>query len=148
MNGLSGELDFRHILYFNAHCLLPKTEELRALCATNPPDIVCVVETWVDNSILDCELNIPGYSIVRHDRNRHGGGVLMFINNKLSFTVLSCGPNELEFMAITVHYPHCTNKCTNCAFYRPPSSPPAVLEALDCNLERIDPSLFSNFVLV
>ena len=72
----------------------------------------------------------------------------MLFNNKLSFTVLSCGPNELEFMAITIHYPNCTNKCTNCAFYRPPSSPPAVLEALDCNLERIDPSLFSNLVLV
>ena len=145
MNGLSGELDFRHILYFNAHCLLPKTEELRALCATNPPDIVCVVETWVDNSILDCELNIPGYSIVRHDRNKHGGGVFMFINNKLS---LSCGPNLLEFMAITVHYPHCTNRCTVCVFFRPPSSPLAVLEALHCELEHTDPSLFSNFVLV
>jgi len=120
-------------------------EELRALYATNS---FCVVETWVDNSILDCELNILGYSIVRHDRNGHGGGVLMFINNKLSFTVLSCGPNELEFMAITVHYPHCTNKCTVCVFYRPPSSPPAVLEALHCELEFIDPSLFSNFVLV
>jgi len=119
-NGLSGELDFIHILYFNAHSLLPNIEELRALCPTNSPDIVCVVETWIDNSILDCELNIPGYSIVKHDRNRHGGGVLMFINNKLSFTVLSCGSNELQFMAITVIYP---NKCTVCVFYRPPSSP-------------------------
>ena len=33
-------------------------EELRALYATNS---FCVVETWVDNSILDCELNITGY---------------------------------------------------------------------------------------
>ena len=77
-NGLSGELDFIHILYFNARSLLPKIEELRALCVTNSPDIVCVVEKWVDNSILDCELALPEYSIVRHDRNRHGGGVLMF----------------------------------------------------------------------
>jgi len=55
--------------------LRPKIEELCALCATNLTDTVCVVETWVDNSILDCELNIPGYSIVRHDRNRHGEDV-------------------------------------------------------------------------
>jgi len=59
LNGLSGELDFIHILYFNAHSLLPNIEEFCALCATNSPDIVCVVETWADNSILDCELNIP-----------------------------------------------------------------------------------------
>ena len=39
------------------------------------PDVVCLVETWLCSDILDTEISIPNYSIVRLDRNRHGGGV-------------------------------------------------------------------------
>ena len=31
--------------------------------------------------ISDDEISIDGYNVVRADRNRHGGGVLIFISN-------------------------------------------------------------------
>ena len=56
-------------LYFNCRSLLPKIDEVTVLCITNMPDIVCLVETWLCMDILDTEMSIPNYSIVRLDRN-------------------------------------------------------------------------------
>ena len=82
MEGVSshGESQSLSIPYFNARSILPKLDQLRALCAVDSPDIVCVVETWLDRDISDNELVVEGYRVVRKDRNRHGGGVLMYIN--------------------------------------------------------------------
>ena len=52
-------------------------DELRALCLLEEPHCVFIVESWLSQDIADSELFIPNYSIVRLDRNRHGGGVLI-----------------------------------------------------------------------
>ena len=46
-------------------------------------------------AILDSELNIPNYSIVRLDRNGHGGGVAIYM---FSIKVLLLGPEDLELI--------------------------------------------------
>ena len=48
------------------------------------PDVICVSESWLDNSILDTDIHIPNYSVFRKDRNRHGGGVLIYVTDSLS----------------------------------------------------------------
>ena len=59
--------------------LLPKIDNLRSICALYSPDIVCIVETWLDDTILDSEIAIQGYHLCRLDRSRHGGGVLIYV---------------------------------------------------------------------
>ena len=54
---------------------------IRAVSVAESPDIICVVETWLSNSISDYEIVLPGYQCVRCDRDRHGGGVLMYIKS-------------------------------------------------------------------
>ena len=40
--------------------------------------MLCVLwKPWLDDSVFDNELTIPKYCLVRLDRNRHGGGVLL-----------------------------------------------------------------------
>ena len=65
------------ILYFNPRSLLPKFDELLILCETYTPGIVCIVESWLSEDIEDSELIIPNYQVLRLDRNRHGGGILL-----------------------------------------------------------------------
>ena len=56
-----------------------------------------LTETHLDDSIKDSEIALPGFCVFRNDRNRHGGGVLMYIHQSLvsapyvmrNFTVLS-----------------------------------------------------------
>ena len=82
----------------NSRSLLPKIDELRALCSAYHPSVVCLTEKWLCPDVQDNELLIPNYTIVRLDRNRHGGGVAMFVNNSLSIKVLLHGPMGLELI--------------------------------------------------
>ena len=51
-----------HILYFNACSLVAKLDHLCVLCAARMPDIVCITETWLDNSITEYHLfNLDTY---------------------------------------------------------------------------------------
>ena len=84
-----------NILYFNARSLLPKVDELRALVEQKSPHIICIVESWLSESIEDNEISIGDYQIHRLDRNRHGGGILMYMHCSLSVKVLSCGFRNL-----------------------------------------------------
>ena len=63
-----------NVLYYNARSIIPKLDELRFLIPVHNPDIIYIVESWLDNSNLDRELTISNYNLLCLDRNRHGGG--------------------------------------------------------------------------
>ena len=63
-----------NILYYNARSIIPKLDELRVIASLQNPDIIAIVESWVDSSILTSELIISNYTLIRLDRSRHGGG--------------------------------------------------------------------------
>ena len=52
------------IMYFNCRSMLPKFDELVALCSNDKPGIICLVETWLCEDVLDSEIHIPNYSIL------------------------------------------------------------------------------------
>jgi len=72
--------NYLNILYYNARSLLPKMDELRVLVDMQQPHIVSIVETWLSSEVSDNEIFLQGYQVLRLDRNRHGGGILMFIH--------------------------------------------------------------------
>ena len=74
--------------YYNARSLLPKSEELCTIVGTENPDIVCIMETWLSDEIENDELAVGKYQVYRLDRNRHGGGVLIYVNSCFSVKVL------------------------------------------------------------
>ena len=55
------------------------------------------MESWLSE---DIEISIKNYDVVRLDRNRHGGGVLIYIHTSLTWEVLLRGPNTLEFLTL------------------------------------------------
>ena len=136
------------ILYFNARSLLPKFDELLILCETYTPGIVCIVESWLSEDIEDSELIIPNYQVLRLDRNRHGGGILLYIHNSLTYNVISTGPSNLELMLISVGQASSTSKFCIGVFYRSPSSPYSCMDDFYSFLEDVDISLLSNLIFV
>ena len=48
--------------------------------------------------------------MTRLDRNRHGGGIVIYVHNAISVGVLLSGPNELEFLAVSLCSPNSTRK--------------------------------------
>merc|ERR1712136_63624 len=69
------------IIFLNIRGLRSNISELTQLCFSEIPDIVVVVETFLDSSISerDDSIWIPGYNIAcRKDRNANGGGILVY----------------------------------------------------------------------
>ena len=133
------------IIYFNARSLLPKHDELCLIANMHTPDIICIVESWLSPEVQDSEILIPGYISVRLDRNRHGGGVVLFVCDKI---VVQCLPDcsSLELITVTLH--HANKKFCLSLLYRPPSQCIDVFSVLQAYYECIDISQYSSFVLL
>ena len=120
-----------NILYYNARSLVPKLDELALLIETHNPDIVCIVETWLSDDILDNEISFPGFHVYRFDRNRHGGGVALYIRNHVSAKVLpiqlsNVVNHELEILTVSLY--HLSFKAGLSVFYCPPNSSPYIFD--------------------
>ena len=62
-------------------------------------------------------LHINDYNI-RLNRNRHGGGVALYIKHILHYKVIHIGSSECECLTFTVTIGSC--KFCVCVVYRPP----------------------------
>ena len=111
------------VLYYNARSLIPKMDELRTIVESQRPSVICVVETWLSEEVSDQEISLSEYQVTRLDRNRHGGGIVIYVHNAISVGVLLSGPNELEFLAVSLCSPNSTRKHCIALLYRSPSCP-------------------------
>ena len=53
--------------------------------ANKPFDILTISETNLDSTITDSEVSIQSFCLERLDRNRRGGGVAVYIDEKMSY---------------------------------------------------------------
>ena len=77
------------IANLNCRSLLSVADEVFDLLTQNHIDVFAVTETWLDSSISDCEIfpYSSSVSIVRRDRNRHGGRVAFLLSPGVKFVV-------------------------------------------------------------
>jgi hypothetical protein len=92
---------------------------------TNYPfDILAINETKLDSSISDSEIYIKGYTFIRKDRNRNGGGIAIYIKNNISHferVDLTLDSGNLELIRIEINRLHCRPFLLS-AWYRPLNS--------------------------
>ena len=68
------------ISHLNIRSMYPKLDAIRLLLRDQPFDIFTISETWLNPTITDQELLIPGYTILWQDRSRKlGGGIAVYI---------------------------------------------------------------------
>ena len=77
--------------------LLSKLDEFKLILDECNFDLMGVCETFIDSNVADNEISIAGYSIVKTDRNRHGGGVLLYVRHGIDYS-------EITGLAIKVMY--------------------------------------------
>lgn len=122
--------DKLNICHINVQSLcarrLSKFEELKQNFIDSKVDIICFTETWLDDSITDSTIAIHGYNLVRQNRNRHGGGVCVYLRQnirckilKKSFSGVSTnGRFESDFLILELH---CNgNRILLAIYYNPP----------------------------
>lgn len=56
------------IALLNVNRLVNRLDGVRELMSTYIFDVLAISDTWLSQKISDCEVTIPGYSVVRKDR--------------------------------------------------------------------------------
>ena len=109
-----------HLIHLNVNSLLPKIDELHNIAKCSNAAVIGITETKLDNTVYDSEVTIDGYSIVRNDRNRKGGGVACYIRSNICYSRKTCLSDKLEKLFIDLLLPK-TKPISEGIFYRPPS---------------------------
>ena len=128
LNGLK----FYHI---NVHSLLPKIDEIRHVAYKLNIDCMSINETFLSEGISNNEIFIENYIIFRKDRDRHGGGVILYIKASLApyiINVNNSGNNIESFWVDVVSSKH---KLIIGTIYRPPN---ANSEYYECMLNELE----------
>ena len=66
-----------HLLHLNTNSLLSKIDELRYIVKLSNAAVIGISESKLDNYILDSEIQIDNYQILRCDTNRKWGRVCL-----------------------------------------------------------------------
>ena len=99
--------------YSNCRSLVPKIDNLRTIAASATPSVIALCETWLDESVPELVLFIPNYHILRRDRNRHGGGLLLYISDDIPSTCLRRHSSlELLVVELKLNQGPLINTCT------------------------------------
>lgn len=99
-------------------------------------DVVCVCETWLNDSVLNSEILSNYGTIFRRDRvNRTGGGVLVAVKAGIQVTRrYDLEPDNTELVVIELMKSN-VKPVTLYTFYRPPDSVPDVLQQLNDSIQ-------------
>ena len=112
------------ICHLNVRSLVNKIDEMQVFCETHRPHVLSLNKTWLDSSISDSEIQLPGYSLVRRDKARRNGGVLIYVSSNLDYKVIQEFENDQPdiqclWMEIT---PPKSKGFIFCSCYRPPNA--------------------------
>ena len=98
-------------------------------------DIFTISESWLDSTVYDADIHIPGYTTFRQDRGTHkrGGGLVVYIKNIYKASVIEkCfSVSEFNFQQLWLKVQCMKFKSfLLCTIYRPPDAPIDFLENL------------------
>ena len=125
-----------HFIHLNINSLLPKIDELRNIAKLSNAAVIGISESKLDDSVLSFEIHIDNYNTLRCDWNRHGGGVVCYIRNDLSYDVKSFFPPEIENSFFEILLPN-TKPIIVGIIYRPPSQS-EFLEIINTHFSKLD----------
>ena len=76
-----------------------KFNQFQSVVYTKNFDIICVTETWLNNTVFNNEILPTSYTIYRKDRVNRGGGVLVAIHNSIP-SQLCHTSNSIEMISV------------------------------------------------
>ena len=100
--------------------------------------MIGISESKLDSTVLDQEIYIDNYEILRFDRNRHGEGVACYIRSDISYKLNYLLPNEIKNITFDILMPY-TKPITVGIIYRPPNQS-KFLDIFEENLPKINAS--------
>ena len=115
--------------------------------ANRPLDILAINESKLDENDSDQMLSLHGYTIIRRDKNKHGGGVCVYLRDSISCKRLhEFEDKNLEMIALEIQKPN-SKPFLFTAWYRPPKLDSEYFKYFELFLEKVDPKYEEIYVL-
>ena len=131
-------------MHLNISSLILNFDELKHFIIDYNFDVISLNETRLDSSINNHSISIPGYQLLRNDRNRNGGGVALYVKEHLC-------PSKVNFHALSESIWAYTKLKNNHlaigSVYRPPSSNVKYFDYINDDLEFITSKGYDIIVL-
>ena len=114
------------------------TDELGVFIDDHRPDIICINETKIDDKILDSDIEVDNYLLVRKDRSSNGGGVAIYVLKDLEFALRD------DFLVYNSENVTIQLKIENyrsfivTALYKPPNKPVEYFDELESLISSIE----------
>ena len=139
VNGCIPPLQTKGIKYghLNIHSLVQKIDALRILLKNKPFDVISFNKTLCNFTVSDSEISIDGFCIFRRDRNRHGGGVAVYVSEKFKAKRRhDLESAVIENVWVEICNPH-KSPCLVGSFYRPPKAVYDFNSEFEENVDRV-----------
>lgn len=109
---------------FNARSLFTGFDELQQHILHEKYDFVAITETWLLANISSDIVSIPGYKLIRNDRDGRGGGVCFYVQTLIKVELLKCDvlASSVALEQLWITYRTGTKTFAIGVFYRPPSA--------------------------
>lgn len=128
------------LCHLNIRSLLAHFDDFRTL--VDDFDVVGVSETWLGDGVDAEAITIDGFTFYRQDRQTRGGGVGIYVSNKIkSISLISSSiNNHCEQIWIRIKIKN-TSFAVGCVYRPPKGSLPSFIESLDDSLSLIFPTV-------
>ena len=126
------------ICSLNAPSLRKHKDEIEVLMRENKIDILALNETKLNSKTEEEQVSIPGYTVLRCDRNSHGSGVAIYLRDTLNFEhKTDLKTDNLEMICIELK-PKSSKPFILLAWYRPPNYETETLTEVNTFLETLE----------
>ena len=117
----------------NINSLVSHIDDLRVVMSQfKDIDILAINETILDATIKDGEVHLPGYDVVRKDRESNGrnGSVCIYVRSNIIVLNLEC-------LTVEISKPRLKPLLVS-TWYRPPQSSPGLFSTFERIIDKTD----------
>ena len=114
------------IAHINVRSLRKKVEQLKVVVKKYSIDILCISESWLQDTITDGDVAIEDFSIVRRDRRNRtrggGGGVAIYVKNGIMYSRRNDIITDPDLESVWLEVKTSCQPILVCCMYRAPGS--------------------------
>lgn len=116
---LSKQKSGLNVCHINAQSIKGKIDEFRYIFEGSDIDVICVTETWLNDSIKDEMVSLKKFKIFRNDRKSLGGGVAIYVKENVCSKSVFMSQKDDKVEHIFVEIGSFGNKMLLGCVYRP-----------------------------
>ena len=131
----------------NINSLSKHIDELVVLMHGKPLDILAINESKLDQTDTNNSVALSGYNLERRDRDKHGGGVCVYLRNSINYNRRTdLEDSNLEMIVLEISKPN-SKPFLITTWYRPPKSSLELFEKFEIFLKNVDGKFKEIYIL-